>query len=98
MYRLGAVLFGDWAGVYAALIMNLSAVFSLSTGGWILPDGPLMFFMLACVLVLVKLLFGPAPKRSLLWWLAAGALLGLGLLSKYHAVFIVFGVVPRVDV
>lgn len=92
MYRLGAVLFGDWAGVYAALIMNLSAVFSLSTGGWILPDGPLMFFMLACVLVLVKLLFGPAPKRSLLWWLAAGALLGLGLLSKYHAVFIVFGV------
>ncbi|EGO63440.1 glycosyltransferase family 39 protein [Acetonema longum] len=91
MYRLGAVLFGNWAGVYAALIMNLSAVFSLSTGGWILPDGPLMFFMLACVLVLVQLLFDPTQERSLFWWLAAGVLLGLGLLSKYHAVFIAFG-------
>lgn len=90
MYRLGSSLFGEWAGVYAALAMNISAVFGLSTGSWILPDGPLMFFMLAAVLVLVRLFFSPGPQSDWLW-AAVGMLLGLGLLSKYHAVFIVFG-------
>lgn len=43
MYRLGTRLFSEWAGVYAALILNVSAVFSLSTGSWILPDGPVFY-------------------------------------------------------
>jgi len=90
MYRLGSKLFGEWAGVYAALAMNISAVFGLSTGSWILPDGPLMFFMLATVLVLTRLFFSPGPKPAWLW-VVTGMLLGLGLLSKYHAIFIAFG-------
>ena len=47
MYRLGAYLFGAWAGVWAALLLNLSAVFFLSVGSWVQPDGPLFLFLLA---------------------------------------------------
>lgn len=90
VYLLGTKLFSPWAGVYAALLLNVSAVFSLSTGSWILPDGPLMFFMSASALLLVKLLFF-TPRHPKLWWLATGLLVGLGLLSKYHAIFIYFG-------
>src|SRR3984893_10245794 len=56
MYRLGARLFGERAGALAALLLNVSAVYSLSTGGWVLPDGPLMLFMLASAWVLTGVL------------------------------------------
>lgn len=91
MYRLGARLFGEWAGVYAALLLNVSAVFSLSTGSWILPDGPLMLFMMSSTLVLVKIFFGPASASSRPLWILAGLLTGLGMLAKYHAIFVAFG-------
>lgn len=89
MYRLGSKLFSEWAGAYAALLLNISAVFSLSTGSWILPDGPLMFFMMGATLVLVKLFFEPDLSWKL--WLLVGLLTGLGMLAKYHAVFLILG-------
>lgn len=91
MYSLTRRLFGGLAGFYAALTLNLSAVFSLSTGGWVLPDGPLMFFMLAAVSVLIRILFSRSADQSILLWLAFGGLTGLGMLSKYHAVFLLAG-------
>lgn len=76
--------------IYAALLLNVSAVFSLSSGSWILPDGPLFFFMLATVDTLLTLVLNekiPTPAS-----LDLGCfLIGLGLLSKYHAVFIPLG-------
>lgn len=89
MYRLGGKLFGDRAGYYTVLFLNISAVFSLSTGSWILPDGPLMFFMTAAVLLLVKLTF--EKQNSWQLWLTAGFIIGLGMLAKYHAVFLLLG-------
>lgn len=91
MYSLTSRLFGGRAGFYAALLLNVSAVFSLSTGSWILPDGPLMFFMLAAATVLARLLFALATACSLPLWLAFGTLTGLGMLSKYHAIFLLVG-------
>ncbi|BBB91879.1 MAG TPA: glycosyltransferase family 39 protein [Methylomusa anaerophila] len=91
MYKITSRLFGKWAGVYATLLLNVSAVFSLSTGSWLLPDGPLMFFMLAAVGVLTNMLFVPGNIPSLPGWLLAGIFTGLGMLSKYHAVFIALG-------
>lgn len=91
LFVLGRKLFGGWPGFYAALLVNLAPVFSLSVGIFLQPDGPLMFFWLACVWCLVHLLLAPAPRRPLLWWAAAGAMLGLGLLSKYQAVLLVVG-------
>lgn len=91
LFLLGRRLFGGWPGFYAALLLNLAPVFSLSVGIFLQPDGPLMFFWLATVFCLIHLLLEPAPRRPLLWWAAAGATLGLGMLSKYTAVLLVAG-------
>ncbi len=91
MFCLGRQLFGEWAGVYAALLLNISAVFSFSTGSWLLPDGPLMLLMLAAALLLAQLFFAPPANSAGLLWPAFGLLAGLGMLAKYHAVFLLFG-------
>ena len=41
MFRLGTALYGARAGLLAAVASNLSPVFSVTTGTWVLPDGPL---------------------------------------------------------
>ena len=90
-YRLTARLFGEWAGVWSALLLNVSAVFGLTGGGWLLPDGPLMFCLMAVVYILSYLFFPAGRSQAITLWLAAGVLLGLGLLSKYHAALLVLG-------
>ena len=93
MYRLTARLFGARAGLWAATALNIAPVFTLAHASWVLPDGPLMFFMLATVNVVAAILFEePQVRRPLLWWLAAGVLGGLALLSKYTGVFVFVGV------
>jgi hypothetical protein len=71
MYRIGARLFNERAGAVAALLLNVSAVFSVTTGGWVLPDGPLMMFMLASVAVIADILFADTPtslpRESAVW-------------------------------
>ncbi len=148
LFALGRRLFSERAGLWAAALLNLSAVFTLSTALFLQPDAPLMFLMLACAYCLVRVL---QPERDALpdnsrpqstlrpqreereeksntkaertlsphqpipacpsilsaairnpqstirnssqwfWWLLAGGLLGLAMLSKYHALFLVFG-------
>lgn len=57
VWRLTRRLFDDRAAIFAAVLLNVSAVFSLSTGGWVLPDGPLMLCMAAAVDVIASILF-----------------------------------------
>jgi hypothetical protein len=90
-FVLGRRLFGAWSGFHAALLMNLSPVFTLSTATCLLPDGPLMFFLLACVWLLTKVLLAPAPRRPLALWVGVGVTFGLAMLSKYLAAFLMFG-------
>jgi hypothetical protein len=95
MYRIGARFFGEHAGALAALLLNISAVFSVTTGGWVLPDGPLMLFMLASVAVIADILFGGPVQmlrgRDTFRWVVAGVFAGLAMLSKYHGVFVLGG-------
>lgn len=96
MYRLTARLFGQRAGAIAAFVLNVTPVLSVSSGGWVLPDGPLMFWMLASALCLERVLLpkrvAREPERApILWWIAAGACAGLAMLSKYHGVFVLAG-------
>ncbi len=91
MYRLGARLFGEAAGAIAALLLNLSPVFSVTTGGWVLPDGPLMATMLASVSVIARILFTDDVRHPTRLWALAGAAAGLAMLSKYHGVFVLGG-------
>src|SRR5262249_45114829 len=91
LFVLGRKLFGGWPGFHAALLMNLAPVFSLSVGIFLQPDGPLMFFWLACTWCLAHVLLEPPATRARSWWAVAGVTLGLGLLSKYTAVLLVAG-------
>jgi hypothetical protein len=91
LFILGRKLYGPWPGFYAALLLNVTPVFSLSVGIFLQPDGPLMFFWLGCVWCLAHVLLDPPASRPLMWWAAAGAMLGLGLLSKYTALLLVTG-------
>ena len=90
IFRLTERSFGSRAGMYAALLLNLSPVMSVSSGGWVLPDGPLLFAFAATAFCLSHILLEPAPPANR-WWLLAGGAAGMALLSKYHAVFLVAG-------
>ena len=84
-YRLGEAVADARAGFYAALLLNLSPVFGVTTGTWVLPDGPLDCALLGATLALMRAL--PASGRTALgWWLASGLCAGLALFSKYSAV------------
>ncbi len=84
-------LYGSKAGFWAAAAYNVSPVFSLAFGCWVLPDGPLDAALLAMVYALLRALGlgGGAPKPP--WWLAAGLFAGLALLSKYSAALVLAG-------
>ena len=89
MFLTGRRLFGAGAGFLAALLLNLTPVFALSTGIFYQPEGPLMFFWLGTVYFLVPLLLGDADAvQPLPQWVGAGVMVGLALLSKYTALFI----------
>ncbi|HZS61183.1 MAG TPA: glycosyltransferase family 39 protein [Gemmatimonadaceae bacterium] len=86
MYLVTAHAFDARAGMYAALALNVSPVFSISTGSWVLPDGPLMCAWLAAVYCILRA--DDSPR----WWLGAGVATGLALLSKYHGVLLMGGI------
>jgi 4-amino-4-deoxy-L-arabinose transferase-like glycosyltransferase len=89
MYRLGSLLFGEAAGLLAALALNCAPVLGVTSATWVLPDGPLIAAMLSAALAIARVLFSPRPHP--LNWLVAGFFGGLALLSKYHGVFIFAG-------
>ena len=87
MYRLGTAIADSRAGLWAAVLLNLSPVFSVTTGTWVLPDGPLDCALLGAALCLVRAL----ERGALAWWLGSGLCAGLALLSKYSAVLTLAG-------
>jgi len=93
LYLLTRRLFGAVAGALAVLALNLSAFFTLA-GGWVLPDGPLLFALLAATLALARHLFpaeGEATPSPWATWLQIGFWLGIAGLSKYHAALYALG-------
>jgi hypothetical protein len=91
MFLIGRRLFGSWPGFYAAALLNLAPVFSMTTGIALTPDGPLMFFWLAAVWFITRLSFDPSPSWPIVQWSGVGACLGLAMLSKYNAVLLIPG-------
>jgi len=94
LFALTRRLYSARAGYLAALLLNVSAVFTVSVGGWFQPDGPLMLFWLLCTWALCRVLLDeprPTGAAAWAWWGVAGLFLGLALLSKYHGVFLIAG-------
>lgn len=90
LYRWTARFFGEWAGFYSALFLNLSGYYAIA-GGFALPDSPYLFFSLLTMWAASEAVLGE-PKR-LLPWVWVGLAFGAAFLSKYHAVFLPAGVV-----
>ena len=72
MYRLTGRVYGERAGLWAAVALNLTPVFTLSIAGWVLPDGPLVFFSLfAASAIANTVLAKHTPPHPLAGWIAA---------------------------
>lgn len=81
--------FGAEASFWAAAWYSVAPFFFISGGHFVVPDGPLAFFLLLTLwLVLPDLVEDRRPDTRR--WLLAGLALGAALLSKYTAVL--FGV------
>lgn len=83
LYALGRVWFGRRAGLWAALLFQLVPLYFVY-GVLITPDVPLIFFWL---LTLYWISLAVREGRKWAWYLA-GIALGLCLLSKYTAIFL----------
>ncbi len=90
VYRLGVRLFSPRAGLWSALALNLSPLFGVAFGTFVLPDGPLDAALLAAALFLASALEA-SGSAALVWWLLAGLALGLALFSKYTAILVLAG-------
>jgi hypothetical protein len=92
MARLGNAIGGPRAGFWAAVTLNLSPVFGITSGTWVLPDGPLDCALTGAALCLMRAL--PA-KGSIAWmyWLGAGVCAGLAMFAKYSAILTIAGAV-----
>ncbi len=88
MSRLTSRFYGERAGFYAALGLNLSAYFTAAASSFALPDGPLIFFWLLTLNTIATALERPERLRPWIW---VGVAWGGTLLSKYHGVFLPAG-------
>jgi 4-amino-4-deoxy-L-arabinose transferase-like glycosyltransferase len=84
VFRLANLILDRRSAFWAVVALNLSPVFGVTTGSWVLPDGPLDAALLAAALCLLHAL-PAAGWRALGWWAAAGICAGLALFSKYSA-------------
>jgi len=95
--RLGQLAFGPRAGMLGALALACTGVLGLTTGSWVLPDGPLVMCAALAAWLLAPIMFvdeatrkeeiaSPTSSPVLVRWVLTGVLLGASLLSKYHAV------------
>lgn len=97
LFLLTARLYSARAGFWTVAVAQIIPVFSLSSGSWVLPDGPLLCASVATALALAHALpvardaaagntaddasFGGSSWQ----WLVVGLALGAAGLSKYHA-------------
>jgi hypothetical protein len=90
MARLGEAIGDARAGFWAAVTLNLSPVFGITSATWVLPDGPLDCALTGAALCLMRAL--PA-KRGMAWlyWCAAGICAGLAMFAKYSAILTIGG-------
>jgi 4-amino-4-deoxy-L-arabinose transferase-like glycosyltransferase len=91
LYRLTALIFDAWSGLFAVVGLCLSPLFGFYLGALAVTDGPLLFGLTGAALFLARALFGKDTnaRRD---WLLAGLFFGLALLSKFSAILIVPGV------
>lgn len=97
LFLLTRKLFNAAAGFWAVVVMNLSAVFTVSVAFWFQPDAPLMFFWMAAAYYIAQVMGvskegSISTKKAYSKWILIGILMGFATLSKYHVLFLFAGV------
>ena len=90
-YRIGARFHSERAGLFTAIIANIPILFTLSIGSWMQPEAPLTLLWLVTAWLLMDVFFGPKKRSDIASWALIGVALGLTFMSKYHAVFLLYG-------
>jgi 4-amino-4-deoxy-L-arabinose transferase-like glycosyltransferase len=90
LYRLTALVFEKWAGLFAVVALSLSPLFGLFLGTLALTDGPLVFSLTAAAFFVVRELFS-AKQAHWINWPLAGLFFGFALLSKFSATLVLPG-------
>jgi 4-amino-4-deoxy-L-arabinose transferase-like glycosyltransferase len=94
VWQIGCLVADRSAGFWGAVALNVSPVFGVTTGTWVLPDGPLDAALLGATLCLLHALpweRESGQRRAAWWWAGAGVCAGLALFSKYSAVLTMMG-------
>lgn len=92
MARITTAVFHDkQAGFWAALMLNLSPIYGVTVGGWVLPDGPLDCALLGFLWFSLKATDLISAKSRWGNWLGAGVCAGLAMLSKYNGALVLIG-------
>ncbi|MGX7875882.1 ArnT family glycosyltransferase [Mesorhizobium sp. ORM6] len=85
LFALTRYAYGAVAAFWAVAWYTVAPFFLISAGHFVVPDGPLDFFLLAAACLAMPMLLGAIPRFAFLRWCAAGVALGLALMSKYQA-------------
>ncbi|MBZ9708641.1 glycosyltransferase family 39 protein [Mesorhizobium sp. ESP7-2] len=77
--------YGKVAAFWAAAWFTVAPFFLISAGHFVVPDGPLDFFLLASACAAMPMVLGERPRFALLRWIIVGFAFGLALMSKYQS-------------
>ena len=94
IFLIGRQIKDALTGFYAALLYTSSFYCFILCGLFILPDAPQVFFWLLTLYFLtIALPDTSCSQKSRRFIIYAGASIGLALLSKYHSIFLVAGMI-----
>ena len=94
-YNFVSRLFGPRSALVALFALNVTPFFFASAGGWVVPDGPLLFGLAVAAWAASRLFFPKPAEEASAWRFSPIVGLGLGLagLSKYSAILTAIGLV-----
>lgn len=87
LYESILLLFNQRAARIGLILFHTIPYFFIGMGAFVIPDNALGFFWLLFLYSLIRLRQSSDER----WFLLSGTALGLALLSKYHAVFLLAG-------
>lgn len=92
VYRLGALLIDETAGLYGAIALNMCPLIGVYIGTFAVTDGPMLFGFTGAALYVATAIGSTDRRAAWLSWCLAGLLLGFAMLSKFSAVLLPVGV------
>lgn len=87
LFQLARQFVNQRKAVWALFLFNITPIFFLLAGIFILPDAGLVIFWILTLMIFYKIIYENAKMAD---WILAGITTGLAMLSKYHGVLLGF--------